>query len=213
MIKRVINTNISLADAFTSMIEQSVAGILIQKGIENGDDSPITDLGDVKKKGGISEVLSVNDVFVKIKNNNGEIIDVSCFFGFNYYELKKGDVVAYDWDSNGNAYLIKSDNPANKIEIKAIENINIQVGDDNKGRLQLNTANDGNGGLVKIKELTDKLNALTDAVRELELKYNLHTHATSVVAVNAVPTTATSTSVNTLPIFDKNQYENKNVTH
>ena len=232
MIKRVINSNLSLEDALQSVIEQSVSNILIQKGIENGDASPITDLGDVKKKGTSGIVVSVEGPSCKVKTGSGEIIEVNTQNGMVFNTLMEGANVSIDYDENGEAYLLntvpspmKSLHIANEFEILASAvgsktgTINIAVEDgDIKSRILLQ--NDGIdigmnseslGGLIKIKELTDKLNDVLNAIKKLELAFNTHTHAVAGTAT-AVPNSP-STNMSITPAFNRNTYENKNVTH
>jgi len=72
-----------------------------------------------------------------------------------------------------------------------------------------------NDGLVKIKELTDKLNELKDSVNSLIEKYNAHTHTTTATVdagspgvVKAVLSQATDAQS-----FNKNDYENTKIKH
>lgn len=62
------------------------------------------------------------------------------------------------------------------------------------------------GGLVKVEELTTKLNNLENLVNSLVTKYNTHVHAT-----NGVPTVTLETTVLTPTI--KSTIENASITH
>jgi hypothetical protein len=227
MIKRVINTNISLEDAFSNLIEQSVGNILIQKGIENGDSSPITDLGDVKKKGSSGEVVDVRGGTCSIKTGNGEIISVTTGNGIYDSVLQINSDISFDYDENGNAYLLNTAQfpeqtqlLANIIELNANDNINLAILNDNEIKSRIIMKDDGIeigmnsqnlGGLIIIEKLTEKLNELVDAINQLVKQYQTHTHAVTVVGSPTGPATTPFP-----PIFNKfiqNQYENKNVTH
>lgn len=79
------------------------------------------------------------------------------------------------------------------------------------------TVNGGElGGLVKIVELTDKLNALKDTVNSLVQAYNTHTHqvATTGTAAaqsgTAAPVTATAQQASA---FVKDDYEDIKIKH
>ena len=71
-----------------------------------------------------------------------------------------------------------------------------------------------NGGVIKIKELTDKLNKLVNEVDDLRSKYNGHTH-NGVAAGGLAVTTSPTTSVQLSPIteFNKADYENTKFKH
>lgn len=73
-----------------------------------------------------------------------------------------------------------------------------------------------NNGLIKIKELTDKLNALKDTVNSLVSSYNTHTHTVATTGT-AVAQTGTATAIVTQATqavaFDKADYENDKITH
>ena len=229
MKKRVINTNISLEDAFTNLIEQSVGNILVQKGLENGDTSPITDLGDVKKKGSSGKVVDVRGGTCSIKTGNGEIVSVTTSNGIYDTILQINSDISFDYDENGNAYLLNTSQfpeqtqfLANNIKLNANENINLAITTDNDIKSRILMKEDGIdigmnsqslGGLIIIKELTSKLNDLTNRIKALESLYNTHTHiAVGLGSPTAVPV-PTSTNLSSFTNFNQNQYENKNVTH
>lgn len=67
--------------------------------------------------------------------------------------------------------------------------------------------NDGsNGGLVKVIELTQKLNALENLLNDLILKYNTHVHA-----ANGTPTASIEETV--IVLTQQQEIENTTVTH
>lgn len=73
--------------------------------------------------------------------------------------------------------------------------------------------NDGSdGGLVKVKELTDRLNKLEDALGDLISKFNTHTHAGVTTGSGVSGTTATP-STKTVTQTDRADLENTTVTH
>jgi len=241
MIKRVINTNISLQDAFTNMIEASVANILIQKGIENGDANQVTDLGDVKKKTAIGKVVSIdeNTAKCKLKLDDGSIIDCKMDNGSITYIPYVYDSITFDYDETGSAYFVnyigQSNNVPNRTTLLASDVIIQSNGENdvtdnilyllnknekdgvNAGisienkRIKLNVGNTQLGGLIEIEELTKILNELLNAIKKLELSFNTHTHAVAGTAT-AVPNSP-STNITSVKPFNQSEYENKNITH
>lgn len=236
MIKRVINTNISLQDAFTNMIEASVANILVQKGIENGDASPVTDLGDVKKKGSSGKVVSVSGVACNVKKTTGEIIEVICSNGIYSAVVTIGDEISFDYDENGVAYLYYiENNTAISTLTGNLISIDSSVKDSDDGTILLTTGkSDGRtasllsltkggislqsdsgtinyGGLIKIEELTNKLNKLLDAIKNLELAFNIHTHPVSGTVAGV--STSQPKDVQLLQKFNRDNYENTKIIH
>lgn len=92
-----------------------------------------------------------------------------------------------------------------KIEIKTSGDIAI----DCDGTITLNGGD--NNGLVKIKELTQKLN-------ELVQKFNTHTHSIPALNVSLAPSPSTATGTTAVPngtasTFDQNYYENTKIRH
>jgi Tfp pilus assembly protein PilX len=73
--------------------------------------------------------------------------------------------------------------------------------------------NDGSfDGLVKVKELTDKINALENLLNGFINIYNTHTHtASSFGAPTTVPSAIESQSIN--PITQQSDIENDKITH
>jgi hypothetical protein len=75
-----------------------------------------------------------------------------------------------------------------------------------------------NKGMVKIEELTDKLNALKDTLNDLTNSYNTHTHVVN-ASVSIPNATATGTAIATTSqaqqaqAFDMSYYENDKVKH
>ncbi|MDR3046600.1 MAG: hypothetical protein LBU51_03175 [Bacteroidales bacterium] len=78
-----------------------------------------------------------------------------------------------------------------------------------KDKIEINGGD--NDGMVKIKELTDKLNGLKDVVNGFVNTYNAHTH------ICAVPGSASATPVapqtQTAQPFNKSDYENDKIVH
>lgn len=139
---------------------------------------------------------------------------------------KQGSHVAVAMTDSTTAVVI-STSEVDKIEIAVCEdadtvtmtisNGNITLENDG-GRLTISTddkimLNDGShGGLVKIQELTDKINELVTA-------FNNHTHTIPTIVTNGSPTTQTAVQV-AVPApmskakrLNKSDYENTNITH
>ena len=73
-----------------------------------------------------------------------------------------------------------------------------------------------NGGLIKIKELTDKLNGLTNTVNDLIQAFNTHTHTvatTGTAAAQSGTAAATTTQAQTAADFNKADYEDDQIKH
>ena len=66
-------------------------------------------------------------------------------------------------------------------------------------------------GLIKIEELTEKLNDLKDTVNDLIQKFNTHVHPG--VTIGAQATQATLTTQDDAEDFDKDDYEDTKITH
>lgn len=72
------------------------------------------------------------------------------------------------------------------------------------------------GGMIKIKELTDKLNGLKDTVNDLINKYNAHVHiTTATVGASGTPGVlqATTSIAQAAKPFNKSDYEDETVKH
>ncbi len=72
------------------------------------------------------------------------------------------------------------------------------------------------GGLIKIEELTGKLNGLTQTVNNLIANYNLHTHVTTAtIGETATPgvLSPTESQADTAAVFNRSDYENEKVKH
>jgi len=80
--------------------------------------------------------------------------------------------------------------------------------------IELNGGN--NGGLVKIKELTDELNGLKDALNNFISNYNSHIHVTT-ATVGAGPSagviSATVAQATSASSFNRSDYENDKIKH
>ena len=85
-----------------------------------------------------------------------------------------------------------------------IEAIDIHGTDANPVKVTINGGH--NDGLVKIQKLTDGLN---DLVR----KFNNHTHFVETEGSAAAQTGTTQITTNQASLFDKNQYEDTDITH
>ncbi len=73
-----------------------------------------------------------------------------------------------------------------------------------------------NDGLVKIKELTGKLNELKDTVNELVKQYNEHIHTTTATigaGTSVGVISPTKSSAGQAKAFTESDYENENIKH
>lgn len=71
--------------------------------------------------------------------------------------------------------------------------------------------NGENGGIVKIQELTDKLNALVDEFNSFVQIFNSHTHAG--VQTGGGITAPSTQQAQDATDFNKSDYENETITH
>lgn len=110
-------------------------------------------------------------------------------------------VLVYDMsDGKMRDLVVMSCSEVEKIEIKT-ENTTVDI---DKNGVMINGGN--LGGLVKISELTNKLNALVNA-------FNTHTHIVNGTA-GEIPVTGTAASVaSQASVFNKNDYEDTKVKH
>ena len=102
------------------------------------------------------------------------------------------------------------------IAYSEIETIDLTIG---QTTLQLEdgkiTINGGNlGGLVKIQELTDKLNNLVQEINAIKTKFNTHTHSVETTAPAGTWTTKpTTSSASDVSDFNKSDYEDTTIKH
>lgn len=81
-------------------------------------------------------------------------------------------------------------------------------------KVEFNSGN--NEGLIKIKDLTDKLNQLVDEVNALKDMFNNHTHS---VSTTGTPTAQEGTAApvvskaNAATKFNRSDYEDDHITH
>ncbi|MBQ9439254.1 MAG: hypothetical protein IJU35_01455 [Paludibacteraceae bacterium] len=76
------------------------------------------------------------------------------------------------------------------------------------------TINQGNnGGLIKIKELTDKLNNLVDEVNSLKDTFNGHIHEGTGYAAFKLTITTPTSQASDVSKFKKDDYEDTKVKH
>lgn len=120
-----------------------------------------------------------------------------------------------DSDGHLDLYLPGEADVYAKKDITLVSDGNVQITSNGDGRVILNVGS--NGGMVNIRELTDKLNKLADEVDKLRSKYNSHTHtvAVTVGGVAGTGTAAATTSIIASPIsqFNKDDYEDTKCTH
>lgn len=121
-----------------------------------------------------------------VKDNEGLII----------YPAKNSYVLVTNIDND--KYFVSQFSQIEKITIDVNSNIVINGGK--------------NEGLVKIKELTVKLNDLINSYNVFVATYNLHTH--KIAMVNGVQVvTATTNSGSSAKPFNKSDYENTKIKH
>lgn len=103
-----------------------------------------------------------------------------------------------------------NENDAFVSKFSTIKKVSLDVEDD----IIINGGN--NDGLVKIKELTDKLNGLKTSVNDLISAYNSHTHSVS-TSGNATAQTGTAAEIVSKALqaaaFNKSDYENTKIKH
>jgi hypothetical protein len=81
----------------------------------------------------------------------------------------------------------------------------------NDGLIQFN---DGSfDGLVKVVELTEKLNNIENLVNDLILKFNTHTHVLTLSAGTGTAAPTTTTETDTLTPTNQSEIENTAITH
>lgn len=78
---------------------------------------------------------------------------------------------------------------------------------------QVYIAGDENGGLVKVIELTEKLNNLENLVNDLISKYNTHTHILTLSAGTGTAAPTTTQETDTLTPTQRANIENTKIQH
>lgn len=160
--------------------------------------------------------------------------------GVNLQANQDGKVGVVLWPAEKSYVVVAFINDAAGVVVltEQIERIELKIGEDNPveglieegavklavGKTTVEVAPDkeitfnggGLGGLVKVKELTDKLNKLRDEVDAIALKYNSHTHITTATigdsAKLGIIEAPTSTAQLTTP-FKRDDYENTKIKH
>jgi hypothetical protein len=98
-------------------------------------------------------------------------------------------------------------NNAEVLITSSIEEIRLDVNDN----IIINGGD--NKGLVKVKELTDKLNALKDTVNNLVNAYNAHIHTGTSATGGPVTTIAPVTTAQPAETFSVEDYSNDKIKH
>ena len=91
-----------------------------------------------------------------------------------------------------------------------LNGITFEISNDSNGILKLN--GDGNGGLVIIQNLINKMNALEDAYNNFLTEYKSHIHPYMNVSTPAT-TSATTSTQNIIQKTQKSDLENTKVVH
>lgn len=169
----------------------------------------------------ISSSLSIDsDQFYKvtsvidIEGVQKTIINEGLTGSFDKYDVDAQVLINYD--QNGEAYVAIGDDKLetyivaiNKVKLSTNKGGNITC--NGSGTVELNGTDFG--GLVKIEELTAKLNKLKDEVNALKTSYASHNHPYVNVTAPATTSTITVPFEGTFTAFNKNDYENTNVKH
>ena len=135
----------------------------------------------------------------------------STTFGSFTIQPAEGSMVAVAFFSATTGILISAERAENII-IGANELIDIDVKDLTIDATQI-TFNGGNlGGLIKILDLTAKLNDLVTDFNSLVGKYNSHTHS-GVSTGGGISGTIVDSPADQADPFDKNDYENPDIIH
>lgn len=97
-----------------------------------------------------------------------------------------------------------------------IEKVLLTIGDSDiviqDGSIQMNGGD--LGGLIKIEDLTDKLNGLVSEVNALKENFNTHTHLVTTTAPAGEWTSKTTTKIaSDASRFNKSDYEDSKITH
>lgn len=136
----------------------------------------------------VFDKLKIKDVRLNatVKDNEGLII----------YPTKNSYVLVTNIDND--KYFVSQFSQIEKITIDVNSNIAINGGN--------------NEGLVKIKELTAKLNDLINSYNMFVATYNLHTHQIAMVSGVQVAN-ATTNLGSSAKLFNKSDYENTKIKH
>jgi len=151
---------------------------------------------------GVNEAgCEVERVFDKLKIKNVRLnVTVKDNEGLIIYPVENSYVLVTNIDND--KYYVSQFSQIEKITIDVNSNIVINGGK--------------NEGLVKIKELTNKLNALKTTLNDLISAYNSHTHSVSTTGTAAAQTGTAAEIVSKVlqaESFNKTDYENTKIKH
>lgn len=212
------------------VLQDTVVAIIQQTSIKNDSGSSANALG-VKKEGNFAKVNNVftdqSQITVNCTTiNTNETISIT----ISYYSVTEvpdiDSIIMIDYDLDDNPYISKVDD-LDYLNINSRRFINLAAGELNDELIYLSMLKDkinlgdtSFGGLIKIQELTDKLNKLVDTVTDINKRLGEHKHTYN--AYPAVPTSSSAPEQAPLtpyiPVpdpseFDKADYENEYVVH
>lgn len=220
--KNVKDINASLQD----VLNQVVGNIVVNNTLNTTTTLDNVNAPDITKSFRYGKVYNVNadtnTISLTLLNTN-ETLSIS----YNFYSLSNypsvDTLVEIGYDENNEEFINRV------IDVKNVENvvetsISNMVYSEDEGfsssiiiyPQSITINGDDFGGLIKIQELTDKLNKLTDDFNSFIQKYNAHIHTTTATigpgpAVGVIaPTTSQGTTTSS---FNKDDYENTNVSH
>ena len=113
----------------------------------------------------------------------------------------------------GSMHIMLSCTHIEQVEMCTTGGVSLSLTTD--GHLELNGGS--LGGLIKIEDLTNRLNALTDTLNGLVRAYNAHTHAGSTgnqsLPLAIMPPQAAGEDAGEAATFNREDYEDKLITH
>lgn len=212
--KPIKNSNLTLEQALTTVVST-----IVNQQLKNDD--VLTDSSlNVKKKSEEAVVQSNsqdalgNWITTVAPVGDGKVVQVISGYSNGITFLPAvGSIVVLDYVDNNNVRInytsgiehieLSSDG---MLILDSIDEINITS---RKQIVMSGGYSDYNGGLIKIRELTEKLNKLVDEVNALKDKFNNHIHTiTAPLLIAPTPTKATAATK-----FNKDDYENMGVIH
>ena len=219
---RIRDTNLELMDILTRTVQTIVNNGMKDNNIQDSSNGFI----DAKKNTQLAQVIAVQNIGFQSDGSFSYEVDVQTVLGQNYniyYKNKNtefkipniGSSVLMDFVDNTTPYITFIDDVQQYINITSIKIIldspDIYIGSGNTNTVYLNNSNGSNDGLVKINELTNKLNKLITEVTAMKNDYTTHAHPYVNVVTPAVTSAPSVPFTGTFTNFDKNDYENTKV--
>lgn len=222
------NSNLTLSEALNLVVGNIVKQTINNQTTVSNDSYNVNNSTplNISKKNIMGTVTSFGDESSFVKLDDESVIEVKEYIQDGIVQSPRVDsrvLIGYDNENDpfyirvydpfyigistidGNGIFLQTDNTQDRIITTiTLENDTVRL---NGGEF---------GGLIKIQELTDKLNKLTQDFNNLVNLFNNHTHITT-ATVGATPTpgviTPTSTKGQQTSSFNKDDYENKTVVH